>query len=114
MFYVVYIITNKRNGTLYVGITNNLKRRICEHRLGIIKGFSKKYGLFNLIYFEKFKYVKDAIYREKQLKHWNRKYKIDLIDRENSEWNDLYEDVFGPLSLEYQENVLNCHVHNKD
>ena len=101
MAYVVYILTNKRHGTLYVGITRDLKRRIVEHKLGIIEGFSKKYDLKLLVYFEQFKYVNDAIYREKQLKKWNREWKIDLIKKRNPEWFDLFDNIFGLIDEEY-------------
>ncbi|HMB99429.1 MAG TPA: GIY-YIG nuclease family protein [Flavobacteriaceae bacterium] len=87
--YYVYILTNKKNGTLYIGMTNDLERRMFEHKHKIIEGFTKKYGLDRLIYFEQFQYVNDAIKREKQLKNWNRQWKIDMIEKENKEWNDL-------------------------
>jgi putative endonuclease len=94
--YVVYILTNKINGTLYVGVTNDLKRRIVEHREGACDGFTKKYDLKKLVYIEQFACVYSAIAREKRLKHWNRKWKIDLIEKQNSGWIDLYESIFGP------------------
>ena len=87
--YYIYILTNKRNGTLYIGITNDLERRLFEHKHKLIHGFTNKYNLDKLVYFEQYQYVNDAIKREKQLKNWNRQWKIDLIETENKEWNDL-------------------------
>lgn len=88
--YYVYIITNKPRRTLYIGITNNLVRRGYEHRNDLIDGFTKKYNLNKLVYFEVFNRIEDAILREKRLKKWNRKWKIDLIEKVNPEWIDLY------------------------
>jgi len=88
--YFVYIITNKRNGTLYIGVTNNLIRRIYEHKNKIIDGFSKKYGLDKLVYFEEFPSIEEAIKREKYLKGKKRQFKIDLIEKSNKKWEDLY------------------------
>jgi putative endonuclease len=87
--YAIYILTNKPHGTLYIGVTNNLKRRIQEHRLELVDGFTKKYDLKKLVHVEQFEYIKNAIGREKQLKNWNRQWKIDLIEEKNPEWNDL-------------------------
>ncbi len=87
--YFVYIITNKPNGTLYIGVTNDLERRIWEHKNKIVKGFSAKYNLDKLIYSEDYSDIKDAISREKHLKGWTRKKKIDLIESVNKEWKDL-------------------------
>ena len=91
--YFVYILANKRNGTLYIGVTNNLIRRIKEHKGGLVEGFTKTYSVNQLVYFEAGQYVNDAIYREKQLKHWNRKWKLKLIEDSNPEWKDLYEEL---------------------
>lgn len=85
----MYILSNKKNGTLYIGVTNDLERRIFEHKKKLVEGFTKKYGLNKLIYFEQFQYVNDAIKREKQLKNWNRSWKIKLIEKENKDWTDL-------------------------
>jgi len=87
--YYVYIITNKRNGTLYVGITNNLERRVYEHKEGTVKGFSSKYKVNKLVYYEETENVISAISREKCLKRWNRKWKLRLIEKENPNWEDL-------------------------
>jgi putative endonuclease len=106
MSHVVYIITNKRHGTLYIGVTNNLKRRIIEHKFGAIKGFTQKYDLKILVYFEQFDYIKNAIYREKQLKRWHRDWKINLIEEQNPMWHDLYEKTFGEIDNEYKNYIL--------
>jgi putative endonuclease len=89
--YFVYILASARNGTLYVGVTNDLVRRIAEHKEGRVPGFTKKHGVILLVYFETFGDVGDAIAREKQLKGWNRVWKIRLIEKDNSGWNDLHE-----------------------
>ncbi len=86
--YYVYIISNKSK-TLYIGVTNNLVRRIYEHKNKLIEGFSKKYNLNKLVYFESCSEIKDAIKREKQLKNWHRDWKINLIESMNPQWNDL-------------------------
>ncbi len=91
--YYVYIVTNKPRGTLYIGMTNNLVRRGYEHRNGLIDGFTKKYKLKRLVYFEVFNCVEDTILREKRLKKWNRQWKIELIEKVNPEWIDLYEQL---------------------
>ncbi|WP_299432580.1 GIY-YIG nuclease family protein [uncultured Aquimarina sp.] len=88
--YSVYTLSNKKNGTLYIGMTNNLKRRIFEHKNKLIEGFSKKYNLNILVYFEVYQYVNDAILREKRLKNWNRQWKINLIEEDNLDWNDYH------------------------
>jgi len=87
--YYVYILTNKRNTVLYVGVTNNLERRVFEHKNKLKKSFTSKYNINKLVYFEEFDYVEDAIYREKQLKAGSRKNKIDLVSGINKLWNDL-------------------------
>ena len=91
MDYYVYIISNKTNSTLYIGVTNNLKRRIYEHKNKLIDGFSKKYNLSKLVYFESTTDSYSAISREKQLKGWIRQKKIDLITSQNPEFKDLYD-----------------------
>ena len=91
--YSVYILSNKKNGTLYIGVTSNLLRRIYEHKNKIIKGFSSKYGVDKLVYYEVFNDVYYAISREKQLKKWERKWKLRLIEEQNHNWNDLYDDL---------------------
>jgi putative endonuclease len=87
----VYIMTNRPNGTLYVGVTGDLVRRAWEHREGNIQGFTKRYGLKRLVYLERHDDIAKAIQREKNLKHWPRAWKVALILRDNPTWNDLYE-----------------------
>jgi putative endonuclease len=89
--YYVYILASKRNGTLYIGITNDLARRVYEHKSGLIKGFTKKYSVNKLVYFESTNDVNAAILREKRLKKWKRQWKIELIEKLNPDWNDLSE-----------------------
>ena len=89
----VYILSNEQNGTLYIGVTNDLMRRVYEHKSKQIDGFSKKYNLTKLVYYEIFDDEMRAIQREKTLKHYNRNWKKDLIETINPEWRDLYEDI---------------------
>ncbi len=89
--YYVYILTNKNNSVIYVGITNDLHRRLYEHKTEQIEGFTKKYHLHKLVYFEEYSNVKDAIEREKQLKHWVRNKKNSLIQEQNPNWDDFGE-----------------------
>ena len=91
--YYVYILASKRNGTLYIGVTNSLVRRIYEHKNDLIDGFSKKYHIHILVYHQRFDDVTSAIQHEKRLKKWNRKWKLALIEENNPEWKDLYEDL---------------------
>jgi putative endonuclease len=97
MKFHVYIITNKPKGVLYIGVTNNLARRIYEHKEKLIEGFSKEYKLTNLVYAEEYRSSIDAITREKQLKRWHRDWKINLVESINPEWNDLYLSIFGSV-----------------
>jgi putative endonuclease len=87
--YYVYILASKRNGTLYIGVTNNLERRIYEHKNDIVRGFTKKYKIHSLVYYEDTNDIYTALQREKQLKKWNRKWKLELIERVNPDWNDI-------------------------
>jgi putative endonuclease len=91
--YYVYIISNFNNKVLYIGVTNDLKRRIYEHKNKSIKGFSSKYNINKLIYFEQFNDINEAIQREKQLKKWNRSWKDELIKKLNPKWNDLFDEI---------------------
>ena len=86
----LYILTNRPNGVLYVGVTTDLVRRVHEHRLGAVQGFTKRYGLKRLVYVEQFDDIRDAIQREKNIKHWSRAWKIRKIVADNPDWNDLY------------------------
>jgi putative endonuclease len=87
--YFVYILANERNGTLYLGVTNNLERRTFEHKNELVPGFSSKYKTNSLVYYEETSNIEAAIQREKQIKKWNRKWKLKLIERFNPTWKDL-------------------------
>ena len=89
----VYILSSKPNGTLYTGVTSNLLKRVYEHKNDVIDGFTKKYQVHDLVYFEPHDDMSAAIIREKQIKVWQRQWKINLIEKENAEWKDLYEDL---------------------
>lgn len=89
--YYIYLITNKKLNVLYTGVTNNLIRRIYEHKNKLLDGFTKKYNVDRLIYFEAYSEINDAILREKQIKGWSRKKKNDLINTINPQWKDLYD-----------------------
>jgi putative endonuclease len=92
--YYIYILASKRNGTLYIGVTNDLERRIVEHKTKMFEGFTEKYDVNMLVYFEDFGDVDLAIVREKQIKKWNRKWKLRLIEKFNPEWKDLSRNWF--------------------
>jgi putative endonuclease len=92
----IYILTNKPGGTLYVGVANDLVRRVYEHRNGFVAGFTKRYGLKRLVYFEQFDDIQTAIQREKNIKHWPREWKIDLIVSQNPDWRDIYDEIAIP------------------
>ncbi|MFH0768171.1 MAG: GIY-YIG nuclease family protein [Chloroflexota bacterium] len=94
--YYVYILASRRNGTLYTGVTNNLTRRAYEHKNDFIKGFTEKYGVHKLVYYEQCENVESAIQREKRVKSWHRKWKIDLIEETNPEWKDLSNEILEP------------------
>ena len=89
----VYMLTNRPNGTLYVGVTNDLVRRVYEHREGAVGGFTKRYKLKSLVYYEQHATMPLAIQREKNIKHWSRAWKVDLIRALNPEWRDLYPEI---------------------
>ncbi|HVO65760.1 MAG TPA: GIY-YIG nuclease family protein [Syntrophales bacterium] len=91
--FYVYILCSKRNGTLYTGVTSDLVKRVYEHKSNLIDGFSKKYNTHHLVWYELHETAEEAIIREKQIKKWNRRWKLRLIERDNPEWNDLYETI---------------------
>ena len=91
--YFVYILANKRNGTLYIGVTSDILKRVYEHKSDIVEGFTKKYAVHMLVYFEQVENIQVAIEREKQLKKWNRSWKLKLIEKENPYWKDLYDEL---------------------
>jgi putative endonuclease len=93
MNYWVYILASRPGGTLYIGVTNNLIRRVYEHREGQARGFTKKYGVNRLVYFEAHDSIATALQREHNIKHWSREWKIDLIVSINPEWRDLYDEI---------------------
>ena len=89
----VYILASKKNGTLYIGVTSNLVKRVYEHKNNLVEGFTKKYHVHTLVYYEVFEDIEEAIKWEKRLKKWNRKWKIELIEKKNPNWDDLYESI---------------------
>ncbi|BDY04093.1 GIY-YIG nuclease family protein [Ferrimonas sp. YFM] len=91
----VYLMTNARNGILYIGVTSNLHKRVWEHRNHVVEGFTKQHHLTKLVYFEMHSSMYQAITREKQLKNWQRQWKIELIEQTNPYWRDLWEDICG-------------------
>jgi len=93
MTYWVYILANRPGGTLYVGVTNDLVRRVHEHREGLAESFTKRYGVKKLVYFEAHDTIIAALQREKNIKHWSREWKIDLIVAKNPDWLDLYDEI---------------------
>lgn len=92
-YFYVYILASQRNGTLYVGVTSNLIRRVYEHKQRFVSGFTKQYGVHTLVHYEQFEDIQDALAREKQLKKWERAWKIKLIEKENKEWQDLFDEL---------------------
>ncbi len=93
MAYYVYILTSRKNGTLYVGVTSDLVRRVWQHKETSVEGFTKKYGVHRLVYCEDYEEIARALQREKNIKHWPRAWKIALIEKENPRWDDLYDVV---------------------
>jgi putative endonuclease len=94
--YWVYILASRIGGTIYIGVTNNLVRRVFEHRMELADGFTKKYGIHRLVYFEEYNDIEVAIVREKRLKKWRRAWKIQLVEELNSNWDDLYPSIAAP------------------
>lgn len=93
--FCVYLMASQRNGTLYVGVTSDLVKRVWEHRQDAVKGFTQRYQVHDLVWYEQHETAESAIGREKQIKKWNRNWKIELIQAMNPDWRDLYEDVVG-------------------
>jgi len=91
--YHVYIMASDRNGTLYIGVTSDLEKRVYEHKHKLAEGFTKKYKCHNLVYFEETNSIEEAIKREKQIKKWNRQWKMRLIENFNPKWEDLYNNI---------------------
>ena len=91
--FYVYILASRRNGTLYIGVTSQLVQRVWQHKEGLADGFTRRYGLKTLVWYEQHDTAESAIGREKQIKKWERAWKVELIETENPYWNDLYEDV---------------------
>ncbi len=91
--YYVYILASKKNGTLYIGVTSDLVKRIYEHKNNLVEGFSKEYNVHSLVYYELHQEIEEVILREKQMKKWNRKWKMRLIEEKNPEWKDLYNEI---------------------
>ena len=94
-YYHIYILASKRNGTLYIGVTSDLVRRVYEHKNNLIAGFTSRYKVHKLVYYEEFNDVFEAINREKRLKDWKRKWKLALIEAFNPMWTDLYPEISG-------------------
>ncbi len=95
MICAVYLLASERNGTLYVGVTSDLTKRIYEHKQGLADGFTRKYNVKQLVWYELTSDIESAIHREKQIKKWNRIWKLRLVDQSNPDWRDLYADIVG-------------------
>ena len=93
MAFYVYIVANKRNGTLYIGLTDDLVKRVWQHREGLLPGFTKRYGLKLLAWFEQHESRESAFQREREMKKWNRAWKLDLIEKQNPGWRDLWPEI---------------------
>lgn len=91
--FYVYMLVSRRNGTLYIGMTDDLVRRVWEHRTGAVPGFTRKYGVKMLVWFEQHETREAALMRERQLKKWNRAWKLELIERQNTSWRDLWDEL---------------------
>jgi len=89
----IYILASKRNGTLYIGVTSDLVKRVWQHKNDVTEGFTSKYHVHNLVWYELTDSMESAIHREKQLKEWRRQWKLDLIEKNNPAWRDLYEEI---------------------
>jgi putative endonuclease len=98
----VYILASRPKGTLYTGVTSDLVKRVWKHRSGSVHGFTKRYGIHRLVYFEVHDRLDEAIRREKQIKKWNREWKIDLIEESNPSWRDLWPTIIGDESVDHR------------
>lgn len=107
MFYI-YIVTNKRNGTLYTGQTDNLEQRIEQHKQGRFEGFARKYNCHRLVWFEEHPTRNEALTREKRIKNWRRDWKLNLIEKDNPEWLDLSQLPTWPLSPTFHGDIRNA------
>ncbi|OGR88917.1 MAG: GIY-YIG nuclease [Elusimicrobia bacterium RIFCSPLOWO2_01_FULL_60_11] len=95
----VYILASRRNGTLYTGVTSDIIKRVWEHKNNVVPGFTKEYGVHTLVWYEQHETMETAILREKRIKKWNRAWKLELIEKQNPTWQDLYQEITGcPLS----------------
>ena len=91
----VYMMASKKNGTIYIGVTSNLQKRVYEHKSHLVDGFTDKYGVDVLVWYELHETMESAITMEKKLKKWNRAWKVELIEKTNPDWSDLYDGIFG-------------------
>ncbi|RJP18673.1 MAG: GIY-YIG nuclease family protein [Candidatus Abyssobacteria bacterium SURF_5] len=89
----VYILASGKNGTLYIGVTNELVKRVYQHKANLVEGFTKRYCVHDLVYYDQFEDIREAIEREEQIKRWKRRWKLQLIEESNPHWRDLYQDV---------------------
>jgi putative endonuclease len=102
--YFVYILASRKNGTLYIGVTNDLLKRVHGHKNNLVKGFSQKYNVHTLVYYEMHNSIHTAIAREKQMKKWNRQWKINLIEKSNLDWEDLYYNLTSQMDSRLRGN----------
>lgn len=109
--YYLYILASRKNGTLYTGLTNSLIERVYEHKQNLIPGFTRRYNVHRLVYYERFRDIHSAITREKRIKKWKRQWKINLIESTNPDWEDLYDMINRPyVSIpESKKNINHCH-----
>ncbi len=97
--YYVYFVASRPGGAIYVGVTNDLIRRVYEHKTGVIKGHTKRFNIDRLVFFESYDDIRNALQREKNIKHWPRAWKTKLIAEQNPDWRDLYEEIAGSSAL---------------
>ena len=104
--YYVYILASKKNGTLYIGLTNNLFKRVYEHKNNLMGGFTQRYSVHGLVYYETYSDIYGAIAREKAMKKWKRQWKIELIERSNPQWKELYYDITEQMDSRFRGNDM--------